>query len=167
MTALAWIATRLLAALFWAVILGALGYWIIFPAIVRAGYRRAGLALDRFQLQGGEEAAGSEDAVYLVARYDCRRGVTRLVGAPPDAVYWMIGIYDDRLQRIPGGHLNGSTVEVQPDGKFHLTIQSLPGSLGSTLECRGNRRGLVLVRVFLPRDRDQVVAPVIERVATR
>jgi hypothetical protein len=166
MTALAWIVTRLLAAGLWVAALGAVGYFIVFPAIVRAGYRAEGVSLDRFKLQGGEGASGSEDAVYFAARYDCRRAITRISGTAPDALYWMIGIYDDRLQRIPGGHLNDATVEVDAEGRFRLTIQPLPGPLSTTLECGRHRRGLILVRVFLPRDRARVVAPDIERIPT-
>jgi hypothetical protein len=166
MSALVWIGTRVLAALLWAVLLGALAYWVIVPAIARAAFRKAGVRLERFQLRGGEEAASSQDAMYFVARYDCRGAITRIAGVAPDAVYWMIGIYDDCLQRIPGGHLNGDSLALQRDGRFTLTIQPLPGSLNHTLECRGNRRGLILMRVFLPRDRNQVQAPTIERIPT-
>jgi uncharacterized membrane protein len=158
-----WILMRLAATLSWAAILGALGYFVIFPAIVRAGYRKAGLRFDRFQLQGGEEASGSEDAVYFAARFDCRKAITRIAGPAPDAVYWMIGIYDDRLQRIPGGHLNGATAEIDKDGQFQIAIQSLPGNASSTLECGRHRIGLLLMRVFLPKDKDKVVAPTIQR----
>ena len=164
MITLAWILMRLAAALLWAAVLGALGYFVIFPAIVRAGYRRAGLRLDRFELQGGEEAAGSEDAVYFAARFDCRKTITQITGTAPDALYWMMGIYDDRLQRIPGGHLNGSTVEIDESGRFQIAIQSLPGNASSTLECGNCLTGLLMMRVFLPKDRDQVIAPAIRRI---
>jgi len=166
MTTLVWIVTRLVVALLWAVILGAVAYWVVLTAIVRAGYRAEGLPLDRFKLQGGAEAAGSEDAVYFAARYDCRKAITRISGTAPDAVYWMIGIYDDRLQRIPGGHLNDATVEIDQEGRFRLTIQPLPGPLSTTLECGRHRRGLILMRVFLPRDSDEVLAPDIQRIPT-
>ncbi len=76
----------------------------------------------------------------------------------------MIGLYDHRLQRIPGGHLNDSTVEIQEDGRFHITVQRLTGSLSNTLECGRHRTGLILMRVFLPADRDTVIAPTIERI---
>lgn len=164
MITLAWILMRLAAALLWAAVLGAGGYFVVFPAIVRAGYRRAGLRLDRFELQGGEEAAGSEDAVYFAARFDCRKTITQVTGTAPDAVYWMMGIYDDRLQRIPGGHLNGSTVEIDESGRFQIAIQSLPGNASSTLECGNCRAGLLMMRVFLPKERDQVIAPAIRRI---
>jgi hypothetical protein len=163
MTVLVWILTRLVAALLWAGILAVVGYYVLFPAIVRAGYRRAGLQLERFKRQGGEEASGSEDAVYFAARYDCRKAVAKISGAAPDAIYWMIGIFDDRLQRIPGGHLNDATVEVDEQGRFSLTIQPQPGPISNTLECGRHRSGLIIMRIFLPRDRDQVIAPVIQR----
>jgi hypothetical protein len=164
MKAHVWVLTRLAATLFWAFVLGALIYWVVFPTAISIGYRVAGTKLDRFELQGGEGAAGSEDAVYFAARYDCRRSITWITGTPPEAAYWMIGIYDNRLQRIPGGHLNDATIEVHEDGQFHIAIQRLPGSPSNTLECGRHRTGLVLMRVFLPEDRDAVVVPTIERV---
>jgi uncharacterized membrane protein len=166
MTILVWIVTRLVVALLWAAILGAVGYYVILTAIVRAGYRAEGVPLDRFKLQEGEEASGSEDAVYFAARYDCRKAITRISGTAPDAVYWMIGIYDDRLPRIPGGHLNDATVDIDQDGRFRLTIQPLPGPLSTTLECGRHRTGLILMRVFLPQDRAKVIAPAIQRIPT-
>jgi uncharacterized membrane protein len=164
MTVLAWILTRLVAGLLWAGLIAVVGYCIIVPAIVRAGYRNAGMQLDRFELQGGEEASGSEDAVYYAALYDCRKAITRITGTAPDALYWMIGIYDNRLQRIPGGHLNDATVETDEQGRFTITIRSLPGPISHTLECRRQRTGLIIMRVFLPQDRDKVIAPTIERI---
>jgi len=163
MTALGWVLTRLAAASVWAIVLGALVYHLVFPMVIRFGYRLRVTSLDRFELQGGEGAAGSEDAVYFAARYDCRHAVTRIAGVPPNAVYWMIGLYDHRLQRIPGGHLNDSLVEILEDGQFHITVQRLPGSLSNTLECGRQRTGLILMRVFLPADRGAVIAPTIER----
>jgi hypothetical protein len=149
--------------LFWVVVLGALVYYVALPAVGFVGYRVEGIPLDKFIRQSGEGAAGSKDAVYYTARYDCRQAITRMTGTPPDAVYWMIGIYDNRLQRIPGGHLNGSTVEVQEDGQFHITIQRLPGSLSHTLECGRHGTGLIMLRVFLPEDFEADHAPTIER----
>jgi uncharacterized membrane protein len=163
MTILAWILTRLVAGLLWAGLIAALGYYVIVPAIVRAGYQSAGTRLDRFELQGGEEASGSEDAVYYAARYDCRKTITRIRGTAPDALYWMIGIYDTRLQRIPGGHLNDATVETDEQGRFSITIRSLPGPISHTLECGRQRTGLIIMRVFLPQDRTKVTAPTIQR----
>jgi len=64
MKAHVWLLTRLVAALFWAVVLGALVYWVVFPTIISIGYRVAGTKLDRFGLQGGEGAAGSEDWIH-------------------------------------------------------------------------------------------------------
>ncbi len=142
---------------------------MILPAVVSAGYRltREGPELGRFKLSGGRKAAGSEDAVYYAALYDCRDAVTHITAPAPDALFWMMGIYDNRFQRIPAGHLNDSTVELDDEGRFHIVIQSLPGSLQNTLECRSHRTGLIIYRVFLPRDRDAVVAPTIERVPLR
>jgi hypothetical protein len=164
---LGWILTRLAAASLWAAALGALAYYLVFPTVIRIGYRLRAANLDRFERQSGQGAAGSEDAVYFAARYDCRQAITRIVGTPPSAVYWMIGLYDHRLQRIPGGHLNDSTVEIQEDGRFHITVQRLPGSLCNTLECGRHCTGLILMRVFLPVDRDTVIAPTIERIPKR
>jgi len=169
MSVLLWFVTRLA----WAVVVGgvflALAYSVILPAIVKAGYRlsKEELELDRFKLSGGQQASGSEDAVYYAALYDCRKAVTKITSPVPDAVYWMIGIYDNRLQRIPGGHLNDATVEVKEDGQFHLVIQPLPGNLPNTLECGRHRTGLIIYRVFLPVDRDKVVPPTIERIAIK
>ena len=166
MSVLAWVVTRLAGALLVGGVFLVLAYSVILPAIVKAGYRlsKEGLEIDRFKLTGGRQASGSEDAVYYVALYDCRKAITRITGPAPDALYWMIGIYDNRFQRIPGGHLNDATVEVKEDGRFHLVIQPLPGNLPNTLECGENRTGLIIYRVFLPVDRDQVVPPTIERI---
>jgi len=166
MSVLLWVVTRLVGAVVVGGVFLVLAYSVILPAIVKTGYRlsKEGLALDRFKLTGGEQASGSEDAVYYAALYDCRKAVTKITGSVPDAVYWMIGIYDSRLQRIPGGHLNDATVEVTEGGQFHLVIQSLPGNLSNTLECRRHRTGLIIYRVFLPVDKDQVAPPTIQRI---
>jgi uncharacterized membrane protein len=124
---------------------------------------RKELSLDHFRREEGGEASGSEDAVYFAARYDCRNTVTRIAGEAPDAVYWMIGIYDNRFQRIPGGHLNDATIEIDEEGNFEAVIQRGPGNAQSTLECGNNGTGIILVRVFLPADRDSVATPTIER----
>jgi hypothetical protein len=161
-----WFLTRFMAVLFWAVVLGALVYYVVLPAVGFIGYRVVNIPLDHFERQVGTDASGDPDAVYYVARYDCRQAITRITGTPPDAVYWMIGIYDNRLQRIPGGHLNGSAIEVQEDGQFHITIQRLPGPLSNTLECGRHGSGLLMLRVFLPKDRMEDHAPTIERIPT-
>jgi uncharacterized membrane protein len=169
MTPAAWIATRLAAALFAAVVFVTFAYYVIAPAVVKTAYRltREGPELDRFKLSGGRKAAGSEDAVYYAALFDCRNAVTRITGPAPDALYWMIGIYDNRLQRIPGGHLNDAAVEIDDDGQFRIVIQPGPGNLNNTLECREYRTGLIIYRVFLPRSREEVLPPAIERIPTR
>ena len=169
MSVLLWVVTRLAGAIVVGGIFLVLAYWVILPTVVKAGYRlsQEGLELDRFKLSGGRQAAGSEDAVYYAALYDCRKAITRITSPAPDALYWMIGIYDNRFQRIPGGHLNDATVEISEDGRFRLTIQPLPGNLSNTLECRRHRTGLIIYRVFLPVDRDQVVPPTIERIPIR
>lgn len=169
MSVLLWVVTRLAGAVVVGGIFLVLAYSLILPAVVKAGYRlsQEGLESDRFKLSGGRQAAGSEDAVYYAALYDGRRAITRITGPDPDALYWMIGIYDNRFQRIPGGHLNDATVEVREDGRFRLVIQPLPGNLPNTLECGRHRTGLIIYRVFLPADRDQVVSPTIERIPIR
>ena len=166
MSVLLWVVTRLVGALVVGGVFLVLAYSVFLPAIVKAGYRlsKEGLELDRFKLSGGQQASGSEDAVYYAALYDCRKAITKITSPVPDAVYWMIGIYDNRLQRIPGGHLNDATVEVKEDGQFHLVIQPLPGNLPNTLECGKHHTGLIIYRVFLPVDRDKVTPPTIERV---
>ena len=104
MKAHVWVLTRLAAVLFWAVSLGALVYWVVFPTVIGIGYRVAGTKLDRFELQGGEGAAGSEDAVYFAARYDCRKSVTRIVGTPVPRhkqLYNIVGLGDQRESEQP------------------------------------------------------------------
>jgi uncharacterized membrane protein len=157
-----WIVSRLVIALILGAILGALGYYVVVPAVVSAGYRQQ-LPLNHFVRSTGSGVAGSQDAVYLAARFDCRDAVTEIVGPSPDAQYWMIGIYDNWLQRIPGGHLNDTTVEVGQDGQFHLLIQQRRGNAQNTLECGNKRTGIVIFRVFLPRDPEAVIAPTIQR----
>jgi uncharacterized membrane protein len=164
-----WLVTRLAGAVVVGGIFLVLAYRVFVPAIVKTGYRlsKEGLELDRFKLSGGRQAAGSEDAVYYAALYDCRKAITRITSPAPDALYWMIGIYDNRFQRIPGGHLNDMTVELDEDGRFHLVIQPRPGNLSNTLECGRHRTGLILYRVFLPVDRDRVMPPTIQRFPIR
>ena len=166
MSELTWVLTRAAGAAVMGVALLALGYYLVLPAIVKIGYRlsKERPELERFKRVGGQQASGSEDAVYCVAQYDCRNAITRITGPAPDALYWMIGIYDNRFQRIRGGHLNDATVEIREDGQFHASVQPLPGVLSNTLECGRHRTGLILYRVFLPEDRDQVVPPTIERI---
>lgn len=161
-----WLLTRVAGAVVAGGTFLALLYYFILPTIVKVGYRlsREGLELERFKLSGGRNAAGSEDAVYYAALYDCRKAITKITGPAPKALYWMIGIYDNRFQRIRGGHLNDATVEVKEDGQFHVVIQPLPGNLSNTLECGRQRSGLIIYRVFLPEERDKVVAPTIERI---
>jgi len=169
MSVLLWVVTRLAGAMVVGGVFLVLAYSVILPAIVKAGYRlsKERLELDHFKLSGGRQAAGSEDAVYYAALYDCRKAITKITGPVPDALYWMIGIYDNRLQRIPGGHLNDAVVEVKEDGQFHLVIQPLPGNLSNSLECGRHRTGLIIYRVFLPVDRDKVIPPTIERIAIK
>jgi len=75
----------------------------------------------------------------------------------------MIGIYDNWLQRIPGGHLNDTTVEVEEDGQFHFLIQQRPGNAQNTLECGNRGTGIVIMRIFLPSDPEAVITPTIKR----
>jgi hypothetical protein len=165
MNQLKWLITRLSAALLMGPILFALVWYILFPAAISIAYR-AELPIDRFVRQeSGAGAAGSADAVYFTARYNCHNAVTTITGVAPDANYWMIGIYDNRLLRIPGGHLNGDTIAIDEDGTYTILIQPGPGNAQSTLECRrgGFGTGIVIMRVFLPADRDAVQAPTIDR----
>lgn len=164
-----WVLSRLAGAVVVGGVLVVLVYYFILPAIVKAGYRlsKDGPELDRFKLSGGRKAAGSEDAVYYAALYDCRKAITKITSPMPDARYWMMGIYDNRFQRIRGGHLDDAAVEVKEDGRFHVVIQPLPGNLPNTLECGRHRTGLIIYRVFLPEDRDKIVPPTIERIPIR
>jgi uncharacterized membrane protein len=162
MKLLKWLLSRLAVALGLGVALGLLTYHVLVPVYVDIRTRQE-LSLEHFDLQSGSGAAGSQDAVYLAARFDCRNTVTEISGPPPDAAYWMIGIYDNRFERIPGGHVNDSTAEIAEDGQFHLVIQHLPGNAQNTLECGNTRSGLVIMRVFLPADPDAVVPPTIQR----
>jgi uncharacterized membrane protein len=166
MSVFLWVLTRAAGAVVVGAAFLALVYFLIVPAVVKLGYRLSSekLELERFKLVGGQQAAGSEDAVYYAALYDCRKTITRITGPVPDAQYWMIGIYDNRFQRIRGGHLNDMTVEIQEDGQFHVVIHPLPGNLSNTLECGRHRTGLIIYRVFLPEDRDKVTPPTIERI---
>lgn len=157
-----WLITRLIVVIVLGLLLVWLAYAVILPAYVSGQYRRE-LSLDHVTGQTGESVAGSEDAVYFAARYTCRDTVTVISGPAPDAVYWMIGIYDNRLMRIPGGHLNDSTVEIGEDGQFRAVIQPGPGNAQSTLECGHRQGGIVIMRVFLPADPDAVEAPNIEQ----
>jgi hypothetical protein len=77
----------------------------------------------------------------------------------------MIGIYDNRFQRIPGGHLNDATIEIDEEGNFEAIVQQGPGNAQNTLECGNKGTGIILVRVFLPADPESVAAPTIEREA--
>lgn len=163
MKVLKWIATRLTTALGMGLILALLVWYVLFPLGISIAYRSE-LPLDEFVRQessGG--AAGSADAVYFTARYDCHDALTTITGKAPDAVYWMIGIYDNRLMRIPGGHLNGDTIAINEDGRYEIRIQPGPGNAQNTLECRHDGSGIVIMRVFLPEDRDSVEAPIIVR----
>lgn len=162
MKTLRWIISRLAVALVLGLVVGLLVYHVAVPAAASAAARKA-LSLDHFTRETGSGAAGSQDAVYFAARYDCRNTVTRIAGPTPDAVYWMIGIYDNRFQRIPGGHLNGAMIEIDEDGNFEAIIQQGPGNAQNTLECGNKRTGIILMRVFLPVDPESVAAPTIER----
>ena len=166
MKAVKWLLSRLAVALILGVIVGLLAYYVIFPAYVAAAYRK-NLPLEQFVNQSGAGVAGSQDAVYFGARFDCHDTVTRISGEAPDALYWMIGIYDNHLNRIPGGHLNDTMVEVDEDGQFQVVIQEGPGNGQDTLECGNKRSGLIIMRVFLPEDPGAVTAPSIERVSSR
>jgi uncharacterized membrane protein len=157
-----WIISRLVAALVLGIALSLLGYYVLAPIVINAVTKQQ-LSIDRFTIQSGSGAAGSEDAVYFAARYDCRNTLTRISGEAPDAPYWMIGIYDNRFQRIPGGHFNNETIEIDENGQFHVVIQHAPGNAQNTLECQGLGTGIVIMRVFLPADREAVTAPTIER----
>jgi hypothetical protein len=164
MKAVRWIVSRVAVALVLGVVLGLLVYHVVVPTVASALARKE-LSLDHFEHEEGGEASGSEDAVYFAARYDCRNTVTLISGEAPDAVYWMIGIYDNRFQRIPGGHLNDATIEIDEDGHFKAIIQQGPGDAQNTLECGNKGTGIILMRVFLPADRDSIDAPTIEREA--
>ena len=169
MSVLVWVLTRAVGAAVVGSALLALVYYLVLPAVVKIGYRlsKERPELERFKRVGGQSAAGSEDAVYYVAQYDCRKAITRITGPAANALYWMIGIYDNRFQRLRGGHLNDVTAEIGEDGQFHLVIQSLPGNISNTLECGRHRTGLILYRVFLPEDRDKVLPPTIERISIK
>ncbi len=163
MSKLNWILTRLGAALIEGLLLIALIWYVLFPIGISIAYRTE-LPIDEFLRQGsGAGAAGSADAIYFTARYSCRNTVTTITGEAPDANYWMFGIYDNRLLRIPGGHLNGDTIDIDEDGRYKIRIQPGPGNAQNTLECRRGGAGIIIMRVFLPEDRDAVQAPTIDR----
>ena len=166
MKAVKWFLSRMAVALVLGAVIGLLAYYVAVPAGVSAAAKRA-LSLDHFTRETGSGAAGSQDAVYFAARYDCRNANTWISGEAPDAVYWMIGIYDNRFQRIPGGHLNDATVDIDADSHYHVVIQQVPGNAQNTLECGNKRTGLVIMRVFLPEDPEAVSAPFIERQTTK
>lgn len=162
MKTLRWAVSRLAVALLLCGILVSLAYFVVIPTYVDAEYKKE-LSLDHFDVRSGSGVAGSQDAVYFAARYDCRNAITRISGEAPTAVYWMIGIYDNRLQRIPGGHLNNTMIDVDENGQFQVVIQRRPGNSQNTMECRNKGTGIILIRVFLPEDPEAVVAPTIQR----
>jgi uncharacterized membrane protein len=162
MKMLKWLLSRLAVALGLGIGLGLLIYYVLVPVYVDTRTRQEA-SPEQFTRQSGSGAAGSRDAVYFVSRFECRNTITEISGPSPDAVYWMIGIYDNRFQRIPGGHINDTTAEIGADGYFHVVIQQKPGNAQNTLECGNVRSGLIIMRVFLPDDPDAVVRPTIER----
>lgn len=164
MNALKWVVSRLIAALLMLLLLFALIWYVLFPLGISIAYRAELPSVDEFTRQGsGAGAAGSDDAVYFTARYSCRNTVTTITGKAPDANYWMFGIYDNRLLRIPGGHVNGDTIAIDEDGNYAIRIQPGPGNDQNTLECRRGGSGIIIYRVFLPTDGDAVETPVIDR----
>jgi uncharacterized membrane protein len=163
MTTLKWIVTRLITALVMGLILLLLVWYVLFPMGISIAYR-VELPIDEFiRQESGAGAAGSSDAMYFTARYSCRNAVTTITGHAPDANYWMFGIYDNRLLRIPGGHLNGDTIDINENGNYEIRIQSGPGNAQNTLECYRGGSGIIIMRVFLPEDRDAIQTPIINR----
>jgi hypothetical protein len=134
------------------------------PAAVYLAYR-ASVPHQGFERYDGSEGAGSEDLRYLATTYDCRQHDLLVSGQAPDAPYWGIGIFDGTLRILDGGHRNHRTVRRDEAGRWQvrLTRDPLPGE--DDLDCRDAPRGLLILRVLLPRS--EVELPEVRSVPRR
>ena len=132
--------------------------WAV-PAFVWNGYQ-AHTEINVLKAPPVDEGAGSHDIYYLASSFDCEAGDLWVVGPPPDADYWMIGIYDLRMRAMPSGHLNHRSVKVDSDGKFRIHITDSPTGADNELDCSSAAQGMLVVRIVRPRT--TVVDPVLE-----
>jgi hypothetical protein len=97
-----------------------------------------------------DEGAGSADIAYLTMTYDCREQDLLISGQAPPAPYWQMGIYDEYVRAVQGGHLNHRTVAIGADGRFTVRLSRTGGGRPDTLDCSENPRGVFIYRVVLP-----------------
>lgn len=145
-----WWATRLPVAVATIIVLGLLILGVIAPAIIWWIYRR-NMPIQALYVPDIDQGAGSTDLGYWVGLYDVRYSDLVIRGTPPDADYWMIGVYDRWMLDIPTGHRNQDHITLEPDGTFEVVITARPSGRPNTLDVGRARRGMIMYRAVLPK----------------
>lgn len=127
------------------------GYYVVVPRVMIEGYRR-GLPATKFGEIDGSEGAGSIDIEYFNLYYDVRTKDVLITGQPPNARHWQIGAFDGMTRLIDGAFINQRTVKLSDDGTLSVLLTSRPESTDheNVLDCSGNPRGMVILRIVLP-----------------
>ena len=130
------------------------GYYMVTPRMMLEGYRQ-GLPSYEFGNVDGSEGAGSIDIEYYNLYFDVRKRDVVIRGKAPVARHWQIGAFDGMTRLIDGAFLNHRTVALSEDGSFQIRLTAQPGkeSDGDVLDCSSNPRGMVILRIVLPREK--------------
>jgi len=124
---------------------------VVVPAAIRLAYRHS-VSHHQFERFDGSEGAGSNDLQYLATTYDCRRNDLIVSVRAPDALYWGIGVYGGYLRVLEGGHHNNRSVNIDPEGYFHMRLTLAPNQEGDCLDCRESPQGLLIFRILCARE---------------
>ncbi len=146
---LEWVLPRLAVASAVAVASYVLIWRYLLPRVVWGQYRKE-MKLHVLEPPPVDEGAGSSDLAYLTMTYDCREHDLLITGEAPPAPYWMMGVYDEYVRAIQGGHVNHRTVRVGPDGRFTVRISRKGDGKPDTVDCAESPRGVFIYRVVLP-----------------
>lgn len=121
----------------------------LLPPLVWGQYRKE-MKLHVLAAPPVDEGAGSADIAYLTMTFDCRENDLLITGPAPPAPYWQMGVYDEYVRAIQGGHVNHRTVTLGPDGRFTVRISRKGDGRPNTLDCAESPRGVFIYRVVLP-----------------
>lgn len=122
--------------------------WVV-PLVIHLGYLQH-CELNQLTAPPVDEGAGSHDIHYLASVYDCTAGDLWVVGEPPPAGYWMVGLYDNRMRMVPGAHLNDRSIQLDDDGRYRIHLTHEPTGGPNELDCSTSPTGMLVVRMLRP-----------------
>jgi uncharacterized membrane protein len=104
--------------------------------------------------------------MYWVVEYDCRETDVAIQGIVPPAKYWSMVPYD-RYTMPLSSYLTDEMVQKEYTGRYVAYLTARPQGRTNEINVSASPRGLLLIRILLPDDPQEVArqAPIVRPVA--